>query len=261
MKKLKLGENPKCSNKEYHADTEWLNSSRLKFLYRGWDNYEKNYLSAPKKKSKSAQNNLDFGTLLHSLLLERDNTLNDFAIYEGKTRHGARFEKFKALNTNKIIVTRPVFQRANKIIKRFKRRKTYRKLFIKGKSEVTVCTVIDGVKVKARYDWLDVSRGRIIDLKSSRRDREDVMYFYDKDIWQWSYYLSAALYIQIAEIVYKRPFEFIILGLSKKKSGRHFTVIYSKKLSFGNKKQLIEGDRQISIALNNYKSHFLKSAA
>lgn len=259
--KLKLGENPKCSNKEYHADTEWLNSSRLKALYRGWNNYKENYLSAPKVKSKSAQDNLDFGTLLHSLLLEPENTLNDFAIYDGKVRIGKRFEKFKSENIHKIIVTRRVFQRAKKIINRFKRRKTYKKLFQKGKAEVTACACIDGVKVKARYDWLDVSRGRIIDLKSSRRDREDVIFFYDKDIPRWSYHLSAALYIQIAEIIYKRPFEFIILGLSKKKSGQHFTVIYSRNLSFGNKKQLTEGDRQISIALTNYKRHFSKSAA
>ncbi len=97
-KKLKFGENPKCSNKEYHADAEWLNSSRLKALYRGWKNYNQAYLSVPKKRSKSAQDNLDFGTLLHSLVLERDNTLNDFAIFEGTVRSGKRYKEFKTIN-------------------------------------------------------------------------------------------------------------------------------------------------------------------
>ncbi|MBY0384681.1 PD-(D/E)XK nuclease-like domain-containing protein [bacterium] len=259
-KKLKLsfGENPKCSNKDYHEDVEWLNSSRLKYLYHGWDNYKENYRSKSKDLSKSSRNNLDFGTLLHILLLEPDNTLNDFAIYEGKVRFGKRYEEFKGNNSDKIIVTADVFQRASKIIDQFKETKSHSQLFKQGKPEVTICAVIEGVKVKARCDWLDISRGRIVDLKSSRWDREKVLQFYDEDIAKWSYHLSAALYIQIAEIIYKRPFEFVILGLSKKKLGEPFTVIYSKRLSVGNKEQLIEGDRQISIALKNYKNNFLK---
>ncbi|MBY0315406.1 MAG: PD-(D/E)XK nuclease-like domain-containing protein [Bdellovibrionales bacterium] len=252
MVKLQFGENPKCSNKDYHADTEWLNSSRLKALFRGWENYRETFLSPQKPKKKSTQDNLDFGTLLHSLLLEPENTLKDFAIYEGAVRRGKRFERFKSAHNNKIIVTRRVFQRANRIIRRYRKRKSYKKHFKIGKAEVTVCAYINGCKVKARYDWLDVKRGRIIDLKSSRFEREDLQYFYDGDRRVWWYFLSAALYLQIAEAVYRKPFEFIILGISKK-SGKHFYHIYSKYLSFGNRSQLIEGDRRISVAIENYK--------
>lgn len=242
MKKLEYGEND-CTNLEYHSDRVWLNSSALKYLMHGWENYEKNYLKREPKKTNS---NYEVGSLMHSLLLEPHNTKRDFAIYNGPTRQGKRFKEFKSQHPNKIIITRKTFQKINTIVKSYKRRKSFRKIFTKGLKEHTVCAWVKGIRVKARFDCIDVENGRIFDLKSSRYSRSEYGYFIS-DSLKFNYNLSAAFYIAVAESFYKRKFEFTLVALDKR-YGDHFYHSYRFA-----QEELKLGRENMFKALKNYK--------
>ena len=52
----------------------------------------------------------DFGSYMHSLLLEPDKTDDEFAVFEGATRRGKR--RFKSNNEGKTIITASQAQQA-----------------------------------------------------------------------------------------------------------------------------------------------------
>lgn len=249
--KLVIGENPKCTNEEYHSDREYLSSSAMKLLYVGADLYRKKYFA--ETESKKSNSSFEFGNLIHSLILEPENIHSEYAFYPGKVRSGNKFKEFQKNNKGKKILTISTLKKAKTLVRKYKRRQSYKKLFFGGRAEITACAEIEGIKCKARFDYINIERGRIIDIKTTRFKKSEYGLFNDHSV-KLKYSLSAALYTMIAEIVYGRKFEFAILALSKK-DGSHFYHVYKFD------PQAIKlGRRQISIALENYKNDFLKSA-
>lgn len=251
MNKLKLGINPKCTNDEYHRDREYLSSSAMKLLYVGADLYRKKYFI--ETESKKFNSNFEFGTLIHSLILEPENIPNEYAFYPGKVRAGNKFKEFQKNNIGKKVLTTGTFKKANALVRKYKRRQSYKKLFFGGQPEVTACAEIEGIKCKARFDYINLENGRIVDIKTTRFKKSEYGLFNDHSV-KLKYSLSAALYTMIAEIVYGRKFEFVILALSKK-DGSHFYHIYKF-----DRHAIQLGHRQISTALKTYKNDFLKIA-
>ena len=81
---LKLGVN-KCENEDYHADRHFKSSSTLKMFLKDPREFYKRYVKGEKREDgyKSAY---DFGSYVHSIILEPHQTDKEFAIFEGATR-------------------------------------------------------------------------------------------------------------------------------------------------------------------------------
>ena len=47
---------------------------------------------------------IQFGSIIHKLLLEPDSFNDDYAVFEGKIRSGKKWQEFKATNDNKQII-------------------------------------------------------------------------------------------------------------------------------------------------------------
>ena len=93
---LKIGIN-KCDNEDYHKDRKFKSSSTLKLFLKDPREYYKRYVLGEEREDtyKSAY---DFGSYMHSLLLEPDKTNDEFAVFEGATRRGKAYEEFKSNN-------------------------------------------------------------------------------------------------------------------------------------------------------------------
>ena len=99
---LKLGINH-CSNENYHGDRKFKSSSTLKLFLKDPKEYYKRYISGEPREEiyKSAY---DFGSYMHSIILEPEKTDSEFAIFDGATRRGKAYEEFKSANEGKTII-------------------------------------------------------------------------------------------------------------------------------------------------------------
>lgn len=211
-KKLVLGLND-CTNEEYHADREWASSSVLKVALKDIADYHKQYvLGQPKTFGNSAS--LEFGSLVHTMILEPHLLDKEYAFFSGWKRMGADFEAFKAANPGKKIITQDVKGKADLLVKQYKRNPKAVELFSGGFAEQTICVEIEGMKIKTRFDYIRPDLGIIPDVKTTA-DSSDVETF-KLTIDRYLYQLSGALYCMAAEIHYGKPFNFYYKVLSKK---------------------------------------------
>jgi hypothetical protein len=186
---MKLGFNGDISNEEYHGDRTYVSSSSLKKMLRDPEGFYKQYvLNDPSMKLSGAA--LDFGTYLHTMILEPE-TLDDVvAVYQGKVRRGREYDKFCADNEGKIIMVKSNEEFANQLANNIRKHPAAAELFEGGQAEQTLCVELDGVKVKVRCDYLKDKQ--IIDLKTTGNGVS-----YDEMVntcLKFDYDLSAALY-------------------------------------------------------------------
>lgn len=211
-KKLVLGLN-ECTNEEYHADREYASSSVLKTAYTDIADYHKQYiLNQPKSFGNGS--GLEFGTLMHVLILEPHLVSKQYAFFSGWKRMGKDFEDFKAANPGKIIITKDVKHKADQLVTVYKKNPKAVELFSNGFAEQTICVEIEGMKIKTRYDYIIPEQGIISDIKTTAESSDIDSFRFVID--RYKYQLSGALYCMAAEIHYGRPFKFMYNVLSKK---------------------------------------------
>ena len=185
---LKLGIN-KCDNESYHQDRKFKSSSTLKLFLKDPREYYKRYvLKEPREEMyKSAY---DFGSYMHSLILEPEKTIFEFAIFEGATRRGKAYEEFKSNNEGKTIITASQAQQALDLMHLFNEDVDTAGLIQGGVAEQTLCVELDGMPIKVRADYK--KDGLLVDLKTTS-DPVD-RFSAAKTIIRFDYDLSAALY-------------------------------------------------------------------
>ena len=207
---LELGINENITNDDYHKDREYESSSSLKLYLKDPKEYHNRYiLKLPREeKYKSAY---DFGTYIHSLILEPEKVADEYAIYEGATRRGNAYKDFKAANAGKIIITRSQFLQAQSILEAYSENQIAVDIINRGKPEQTLCTEIDGMKIKVRADY--VRHGQIIDVKTTG-DATD-KFTIGKTIARFDYDLSAALYVDAFSKYFDNEFDFFFLFINK----------------------------------------------
>lgn len=238
------GVNLNVSNADYHADRNYLSSSVLKTIYKSLDQYYKEYVLGQKEPIKN-QDALIEGSLAHSMILEPHLVASEYNFYSGMRKAGADFESWKdnLANPNLPIVSAPQKHRVERLVEAYKQSKAATSLMKSIQVEHTVCTELNGVPVKARFDAVDIDRGIIMDVKTTG-------YAGDLDSFkttcsQLMYPLSAALYCKVAEQVYGKPFKFYFIVLSKRDIDCHVYVTSDKTMN--------EGIRQVNEALVKYK--------
>lgn len=247
MSKLNLGLN-KCSNKEYHADKEYLSSSSLKLLLEDPAKfYEEKILGNKPLEEENAA--FSEGSLTHTLILEPHLVDKEFTFFSGLRKAGPEWEEFKAANDGRTILSAPQRARCMKNLESFKKSKPAVELINGGEAEFTICQELQGVKIKVRADYINVDKGYIADVKTSGfpvTPRESFSFTMDR----YKYDLSAALYAQVAEQFYGKKFEFYFIAISKPKSLLELGECQVYRVS---KDTRARGDHMVSEALSTYK--------
>lgn len=192
------------TNAEYHAVTDWWSSSQLK-------------AALPERyKAGGSQEALDFGTLVHSVVLEPDSlghlvVLDAAAIAGTNPKTGAPYDaphmttRYKAAvaeaaQDGKTVVAQADWDTAHAMRDAIAAHDTAARLLFSddGASEESAFAVdFDGVQHKARFDRR--IPGAIIDLKttSAKPGRDSLT----RAIIDYGYDLSAAHYLAVAELL------------------------------------------------------------
>ena len=206
---LKLGLN-ECNNETYHGDRYFKSSSTLKLFLKDPREYHKRYVLGEEREDvyKSAY---DFGSYVHSIILEPQNTDKEFAIFDGATRRGKLYEEFKNANKGKTIITATQAQQAFDLLQLYNDHVDTTGLIQGGVAEQTLCVELEGMPIKVRADY--IREGLVIDLKTTS-DPVD-KFSAAKTIIRFDYDLSAALYVDAFKKHTGRDHDFIFVFLSK----------------------------------------------
>jgi hypothetical protein len=207
---LKIGLN-NVTNEQYHSDTNFLSSSDLKLILKDPEQFYKEKILGEKERVESAA--FEDGTFIHSLILEPNAVKDEYAFYPGLVKRGAEFEKFKADNVGKKIISLPQKTRCELLFNSYNKLEAAKSLINGGESEFSIVQEILDVGIKVRCDYINQG-GYIVDVKTSGYpvDLESFKLTVD----QYRYDLSAALYCMAAEKYFNRKFDFYFIALSKK---------------------------------------------
>lgn len=209
MSKLKLGINEEMSNEEYHGDKIFLSSSALKLILRDENEFYRKYILREKDESKSF---FDFGTYIHALILEPWTVEDEFAFFGGVRRFGKTYDEFCIKNAGKIVMTLGERKLADKIMESYKSNDLATSMVSNGVPEETYAAILEGMKVKARADY--IASNYILDVKTTSSSLTSSAI--QSTIMKYDYDLSAALYLDVANAAGKNLEEFIFLFVNKK---------------------------------------------
>ena len=206
---MKLGIN-KVSNEDYHKDKKFKSSSTLKLFLKDPREYYKRYvLQEPREEMyKSAY---DFGSYMHSLILEPEKTILEFAVFDGATRRGKAYEEFKSNNEGKTIITAAQAQQALDLLHLYNEHVDTKGLIENGVAEHTLCVELDGMPIKVRADY--IKEGMIVDVKTTS-DPVD-RFSAAKTIIRFDYDLSAALYVDAFKQYTGKDHDFVFAFINK----------------------------------------------
>jgi hypothetical protein len=258
--RLTLGLN-KCSNTDYHADRTAISSSVVKTIYKDLAQYHREYILGEKEeiKNKSA---LVVGSLVHSLILEPHLVHTEYNFVKAWDRRTKEYKDIIAAlpaSDKRTIVTQTEKATADSLVKAHKRHSVAPSYFSGGEAEVTIVAIYnivtdtisfdeadegpDTVRIKVRFDYINVDKGFISDAKTTGYSADHTSF--KATCEGLMYELSGALYLMVAEAYYKRSFDFYFDVLSKKDQE---CEVY--KLSMNSR---IKGLQKIKNALEKYR--------
>lgn len=232
MTKLKPGFNENISNEEYHSEREHVSSSALKLMLKNPKEFYSKYVLNEQTSSSSAA--MDLGSYIHARILEPHLVEKEFAIWENGYRRGKAWEDFQKQHDNKIIITSSQKYLTDEIVKSFEEEKVVlgkpgnekevllSSFYTNGMAEETLCGEIDGIKIKVRFDYRKEfdSFASINDIKTTGEPLKYASLDALRAICDaWSYPLSAALYVDMAEQQTGKPHDFYFTFLSKADKG------------------------------------------
>jgi len=208
--KLKKGINKEISNEDYHLDRNYESSSSLKLFLKDSREFYKKYILGEREESKY-KSAFDFGSYIHSLILEPEKTDDEFIIFDGLTRRGKAWTEFKEANQDKIIMTKSQEMTATSLVGAYTDNKETQGLIQDGQAEHTLCVNLEGMDVKVRVDY--IKDGMVIDLKTTS-DPVD-RFSAAKTIIRFDYDLSAALYVDAFKEYTGKDYDFLFVFLNK----------------------------------------------
>lgn len=188
------------SDKDYHElkeEDHHYSSSQIKDALNDIEFFHKRYIT--KEIENLSIPAFDIGHYFHMALLEPQRLAVDTAIWYGDRRYGKEWDKFKADNGNKCVITAKELEQAENLIRATRENPAIMDLLMhdEAKSEVSIFQEIQGVKCKVRFDRLLISdNGFAIDLKSTTGNAKDMRKTQGK-ISEYNYDLSAAFYLDV----------------------------------------------------------------
>lgn len=160
---------PKLPASIYHADRDALSCSMLKPLLTSPAHFQASLTAAP-----SSNAALDFGSLVHLLLLEPECIAQEVAVYPG-VGHGrdSAYKAFLAANSHRLAVDEPTFADARRLAQKVgNSRFRGRKLIHFLEESMTECSLYftepaTGLRLRVRFDAYHPEFS--FDLKTTRR--------------------------------------------------------------------------------------------
>lgn len=238
--KLKMGLNY-VSNDTYHADKEYLSSTPLKLLYDDPAQFYSDVILGNKTVMNSAA--LDVGSFVHTLILESHLVDKEYAFYPGSRKSGAAYEAFKEANPGKKILNVQTAAAGRAFAASVKARPEAQQFLSGGEAELSICTEINGVKVKMRADYINIEKGFINDIKTTRYPSGASNFKIALE--ELSYDLSTGLYTMIAEQHFNKKFDFYWTVVSKEDV---LTDVYKCSEA-----TMAKGKQEVFEALETYK--------
>lgn len=183
---------------QYHSDKEALSCSMLKPLLVSPADFQENLMSLNK-----ATKAMDFGSLVHGLVLEPHLIGNDFSVYPGiADGRSSEYKSFLAKNASRLVVDEPTFNRARKLAEKTLHRVVFGRPFgdfvNEGIPEATIYVEepTTGLMLRTRLDLYHPEFS--FDLKTTRhgqvnafiRDAVDMHY----DFQAFMYTIARSLY-------------------------------------------------------------------
>lgn len=228
---LKPGINPGLSNKEYHSERLHLSSSNLKDLLKDPAKVYNDKILGNKPPEVEKPYML-IGSYLHTLVLEPELELQEYAMFPGWRKAGKEFEEFKAkLEPGKSIISKPQQDVGHRLAKAVRANKSASQLLEGGQAELSLASQILGVPVKIRADKINVEKGYIVDLKTTSQPTDHEIFKHTVN--DYRYDLSAALYCQVAHDIFDKIFDFYFVVVSKTDLGCAVYKASSPTLSVG----------------------------
>lgn len=243
IKRLQLGINEDFTNAEYHADTSFISSSGLKLLLDDPEQFYTDVIMG--QKEPMSGNHLDIGSCVHTLLLEPHMLEKEFAIaHDCFQKRGKAWATFVEANegNGKTLMSASMYEQAVVFAASVKARPEALEKLKGGRSELSICAMINDVPVKMRADYI-VPRQFINDIKTTS-EPGGASYFRET-IKQWDYDLSAALYKLIADQHYNANHDWYWTVISKEE---RVTDLYK-----ASEKTLQKGLQDVYKALEIYK--------
>lgn len=199
------------SNEEYHTDNGYYSSSQLKDAAKSRMSFYQKYIAKtiPRKHIPA----FDLGTAAHTLLFEPHLYDDEITSFNG-VRKGAKFEAFRMENKGKIILSKLEEARVRNWIKAVKNNQLAKPYVEKGIAEKSIFTTINGLQVKARFDYLLEDKGLISDLKTTTGELNPASI--SKKVYAFGYHISAALYLDcFNKALNNKIKEFYLIFVSK----------------------------------------------
>ena len=256
--KLQDGIHEGISNFDYHSDREYLSSSVVKLLYEDPKAFHAKYILGEKEKTPARlQEAFDFGSYLHTLILEPELLSDEYRIYTG-AREDEGWKDFVKANKKFTVVTESQVKAANALYQKYKAESVLlgnqgeaeevplSSFFEKGYAEQTFCGELEGVKIKVRPDYRREFSdfGSIQDVKTTS-EKSLTRYRVEKICTKYGYHISAAMYVDLVEKLTGKRQDFYFLFLSK--SSKQVAMFKASEA------MLKRGRDQYKLALKRYK--------
>lgn len=217
------------TNEQYHADRTRLSSSNLKLLLKDPAKFYAEWVLGLKTEQHKPA--FDEGSFVHSLILEPEK-LGHYVVYPGLRKAGEAWEKFKAENVGKIILSAPQVNRCEQLYKSYAATDIATNILRNGVPEHTMLGSYLDVPIKTRADYINIDMSYIVDVKTTAAPTDKELFAHT--VTEYGYDLSAALYCQMAYENYGKLFDFYWLVLSKSDQGCAVYKASSSTLSRGN---------------------------
>ncbi|HHO42818.1 MAG TPA: hypothetical protein ENN12_05650 [Epsilonproteobacteria bacterium] len=194
-------------NEEYHSRDE-LSASQIKTLLN--NPYE--FLHPQEISSK----NLDIGSALHKLVLEKEDFYKEFAVAPDANKRTIagreEFEDFMEANKGKRILTKQDFELCEAMAEAVLQSPSAN-ILQGGVAEASFFGEIDGVKTRCRPDYYNEDLGLVIDLKTTDDASPDA---FSKTIANYGYYIQAPFYLDTLKSAGYKADKFLFVVVSKK---------------------------------------------
>lgn len=214
-----LGFSKPMSNPEYHL-SKGLSSSRLRTLISKSPAHMQYQMLNPEPPTAAMQ----FGTHVHTAVLEPELFLKNVAIFPGKTRYGKAWDDFNAASEGKIVLKKDELDQIREVQKSVLAHKTAAKLLENAHNELSFFArdVELGIDLKCRPDVL--REGHIIvDLKTTT---DASLKGFQRSIASFGYHQQAAFYLDVMSMVTGANYDkFVIIAVEKE--APHAVAVYA----------------------------------
>ena len=227
----------------YHGLSGTWSSSQFKDMIECEEYFIQKYIK--KEVDRSETEAMDTGTYFHTAVLEPHKVKEEIAFFEGKTRYGKKWDEFKAKHAGKTIITEDMKAKGDLMVAAVRKSPTAME-YLEGEMEVSLLVELliwNGQifapafnKKLTKTGWMDYSSSGLVnakgykivvkvradtlgdtfvsDLKSTSgnaRKEKDIR----NSISQYRYDLSAALYLDMFNLVRPEVRDFVWIFASK----------------------------------------------